>query len=796
LPINLRQVFFDRIYKSTQLGYQTHKSYFLFLTFAGIYLELEGLIHGVNKTEFMETVRPESGPINRRAFLKLSAISGTGLLLGISLINSKNSIAAAKIELTSFEPSAFLKIGSDNRITIMAKNPEIGQGVKTSLPQIIAEELEVEWDKIEVLQADFDSRLGDQFAGGSTAIKENFQILRQVGASAREMLVEAAAKRWQIATDQCYALNGCVYRRNSELKFTYGEVAEDASKINMVENPRLKDPKDFKILGKPIGGVDNKRIVNGSVRFGIDSRPDGALVAVVLRCPVKGGKLKRFDDTEAIKVNGVRQVFDFEYVSADPRDSVNGVAVLADHTWAAMKGRKALKVEWDYQGGENESTENITKMFVKNVSGKGELMLRDDGNVDAALSASSRKIEATYEVPFLSHATMEPMNFFADVQADKCLLIGPTQVPGSVFGRAKEMTGVSDEKISVKMTRVGGGFGRRLTVDYACEAIAISKKAGKPVQVVWTREDDMENDLYRPAGMYHLKGALDEQGNLAAWHINASTTSRYLFANSQRSPHTTEIFPDSFPAGFVGNFRMEYTGVRTKIPTGAWRAPGHNATCLVEQSFVDELAHLAGKDPVDFRLGILGETDKVMPYRDHGGPEYSTKRLKNVIRTAAAKGGWYSPAPTGLYRGFACHFMFGAYVAEIVTISLQGSQNVKVENVFCVVDCGIVVNKSGAANQIEGGIIDGLNAAMNGVIHIEKGSAKQNNFDSYKMMRIREAPKIDVVFIESSDSPEGLGEMALPPVSAALCNAIFSATGKRIRRLPLRLNGMGNVATS
>jgi isoquinoline 1-oxidoreductase subunit beta len=724
--------------------------------------------------------------LTRRNFIKISGLAGSGLVLGLSLI-PKKSVAATSGAI-AFEPNAFLKITPDNKIRIVAKNPEIGQGVKTSLPQIIAEELEVDWKQIEVVQGDLHPGLGDQFAGGSTAIKENFNDLRQVGASAREMLIEAASRRWNTTPDKCYASNGFVFENPGSRKLSYGELADDASKLDPKPNSKLKDPKDFKIIGKSIAGVDNKKIVTGKAQFGIDSRPAGALVAVVIRCPVKGGKVKSFTAETALKVAGVVQVFDFDFPANDPRDAANGVAILAKSTWAALKAKKLVSVEWNYNNGENESSENLTATFTKNVKRKGALMVRDDGNVEEAFKTAAKTVEGLYEVPFLSHATMEPMNFFADVQTDKCLLIGPTQVPGSVAGVASVITGLSPDKITVKMTRVGGGFGRRLTVDYASEAIAISKKSGKPVQVVWTREDDMTNDLYRPAGMYALKASIDVNGKPVAWHINASTTSRYLYAKSQRSPHMTEVFPDGFPAGFVPNFRMEYTAVKTNIATGAWRAPGHNATAFVDQSFVDEVAHLAGKDAVDFRLSLIGTEDKDMPYRDHGGPTYSLKRLRNVIRLAAEKSDWYAKPANGSYRGFACHFMFGAYVAEVVTISVSPAKEIKIENVLAVVDCGIVVNRSGAVNQIQGGLIDGLSTAIHAGIHIENGAVREKNFDSYRLMRMKQAPALDVVLVDSNENPEGLGEMSLPPVAAALCNAIFSATGKRIRKLPIDLN--------
>ncbi len=722
-----------------------------------------------------------SNDLKRRDFLKLSGLAGAGLIISIGLLDSRNAKAAAAKGI--FEPSAYLKIGSDGKIIIMSKNPEIGQGVKTSMPQIIAEELEVDWKQIEVVQAPLNNSLGDQFAGGSTAIKENFTELRKAGAAAKEMLIEAASRKWKVPLNECYASEGFVFRKNTNDKFSYAELAEAASKLNVRENPKLKEKKDYKLIGKAIGGVDNSKIVTGNMEFGIDARPKGMVVASIERCPVFGGKAKNIDDTEALKIPGVEKVIQLD-PTQNPTRMVAGVAVIAKNTWTAMKGRKALKIEWDYQGGEIESDLNLKTQLEKNINSKGEL-LRNDGNVEEAFAKSTKVIEAVYEAPFLAHAPMEPMNYIADVRSDGVDVWGPTQVPGSVRQLATIITGLAGDKIKVMMTRVGGGFGRRLMADYAYEAIYLSKTIGKPVQVVWTREDDMQHDFYRPAGMFKMKGALDENNKLTAWQINASTTSRYDFRGSSDPSYSTEVFPDGFPAGFVPNFRMEYLPAKSKVPRGAWRAPGHNITAWLDQSFLDEMANLAGKDPVAFRLELLGEEDKEMPYSDHGGPVYSTRRLKNVITLAAEKANWNQPATKGTYRGFAAHFMFGAYIAEVVTISMRSTQTIKIEKVVAVCDCGIVINLSGAMNQLEGGIIDGLSSATNGAIHIESGRVKEGNFDDYKMMRMKDAPEIEVHLVDSDESPEGLGEMSLPPVSAALCNAIFRATGKRIRKLPI-----------
>jgi isoquinoline 1-oxidoreductase subunit beta len=746
---------------------------------------------GVQKLN-IETGYENNSELNRRDFLKVSGLAGTGLFIGISFINS----STAKGNVTqhtadTFEPNVYLKIQTDGQVIIMAKNPEIGQGVKTSLPQIIAEELEVAWEQIVVEIAPLDNRFGAQFAGGSTAIHTNFDTLRKAGAAAKEMLIQAAAKKWDVHPDQCYAKAGVVYKTNSTEKFLYSELVAEASTLPIPDNPKLKDSKDFTIIGKAIGGVDNKAIVTGSVEFGLDAKPKGMLVASIERCPYYGGKIKQVDDTASLKVTGVIQVITIE-ASENPTMLVAGVAVIAKNTWAAFKGRKALKIEWELPTGPVESDENLKNQFEKNITSAGQV-IREDGNVDNAFQACSVVHEGTFEAPFLAHAPMEPQNYIADVRHDSVDVWGPTQVPGRVRSIAASLTDIPQEKINVRMTRVGGGFGRRLMADYAAEAIYVSKTIGKPVQVVWTREDDIQHDFYRPAGMYKIKAGLDNNNKLIAWHIKASTTSRGIFSNpNETNPSRTEVFPDGFPAGFVPNFKMEYTPVVSHVPRGAWRAPGHNVTAWLDQSFIDEMAALAKKDPVDFRLEILGKEDKIMPYRDHGGPEYSTKRLKNVIQLAVEKSNWYTPAPRGVYKGFACHFMFGAYVAEVVTISWQESNRFKIDKVWCVVDCGIVVNKSGAINQLECGVIDGLSAALNQAVHIDGGKAIESNFNNYPLLRMKDAPAVEVHLVESNENPEGLGEMALPPIAAALCNAIYAGTGKRVRKLPVNLERLAD----
>lgn len=726
--------------------------------------------------------------IDRRNFLRVAGLSSAGLLLSFPL---KSKGVDNELEDVIFSPNAFLHIGTDGSIVIMAKNPEIGQGVKTSLPMIIAEELEVDWDQVEVRHADADSRMGSQFSGGSTAIKTNWDSLRKAGATAREMLIEAAANQWAVDKSNCFARSGKVHNKLNKETLPYAQLAEAASKLETPSDPPLKAKEDYRIIGTEKPDVDNKAIAMGKPIFGMDAKSKGMLVATITKCPVFGGKVKSFDPASAMQVKGVVNVIEIK-----PTESrtllVAGVAVVAKNTWAAMKGQKALKVEWDFAGGEAESTARMNKEFTEKVNRKGDYELRNDGSVESAFQEADQVLEGTFEVPFLYHATMEPMSYIADLKEDSCEFWGSTQATGGIKGVPKLIgIDIPREKVVVHQARTGGGFGRRLMGDYAAEATYLSNELKAPVQVLWTREEDIQHDFYRPAGMYKLKAALKD-GKISAWHINAATTSRYLFRRAKAEPHGTELFPDGFPAGFIPNFKMEYTAQATKVSTGAWRAPGHNATAFVDQSFVNELAHAAGKDHLDFTLEILGEEDKIMPYRDHGGPDYSTKRLKNVIRLVAEKSNWHQPTPTGIHRGFAAHFMFGSYVAEVIEISMPSNGLPKIEKVYAVVDCGIVVNRLGAKAQIEGGIIDALSATLFGAITIEKGRTVQSNFDSYRMLKLGEAPDVEIHLVDSKERPEGLGEISLPPVNAALCNAIFAATGKRIRKLPLKNHELFN----
>ncbi|TAF64965.1 MAG: xanthine dehydrogenase family protein molybdopterin-binding subunit [Cytophagales bacterium] len=715
---------------------------------------------------------------SRRDFLKITALAGGGLFLGFHWVGGKELPIVEEIEM-----NAFLRINTDGSIVLMAKNPEIGQGVKTSLPMIIAEELEVNWEQIQVQQAGLDKRLGAQFAGGSTAINTNFEVLRKAGASAREMLLEAAAKRWGIDKSNCFAKEGKIGRKDQpNTTLSYAELVAEASKIPVPTDPPLKDPKNFSIIGKKTKGVDNEKIATGKPLYGIDVFVEGMYYAAIAKPTVFGATIQSIDDTEARKIAGVKEIITIE-PTENPTLLSAGVAVIATNTWAAFKAKEALKITWNTASYESETSETISKQLQNLVKQKGEV-LRNDGNVEEAFTKAKTIVEANYEVPFLAHATMEPMNYTAHIQGNKATLWGSTQVPGACETILKVLAPeVLPENTQLHLSRIGGGFGRRLMADYMAEAIFLSRKLQAPVQVVWTREDDMQHDFYRPTGYHAMKVGLNEKNEIIAWSVNHASTSRAIYRDKKAQAYKTEIFPEGFPAGLIPNFYMQYSPYDAKIPRGAWRAPGHNATAFVDQSFLDEICLLTKQDPVELRLKLLGE-DRIMPYTDHGGP-YDTKRYKNVIRLLAEKAEWSNTKlEQNTARGFAAHYIFGSYVALIAEVTMKEGLPV-VKKIYASVDCGRIINPSGAEAQIEGGIIDGLSAALYGKISIDKGGVVQQNFNDYPLLRIKETPEIEMFFVESQETPQGLGEMSLPPVAAAVCNAIARLTNKRVRQLPI-----------
>ncbi|HZS48155.1 MAG TPA: molybdopterin cofactor-binding domain-containing protein [Blastocatellia bacterium] len=733
--------------------------------------------------------------LNRRSFLKISATAAGGLLIATHF--KTNVVSGDALE--TFTPNAFVRIDADDTITIWFKCSEIGQNVKTSMSVIIADELEANWNKVKVVQADLNPKLyGAQGSGGSDNITSQWEQLRQVGAMGREILIAAAAQTWSVPADNCVARNSEVIHQSSGRKLSYGALVGTAAKMPVPKTePKLKDSKDFRLIGANLTGVDNLPIATGKPLFGIDVRVPGMLRASIERCPAFNGKVASVDSSKALAVPGVRNVIKIDGRD-NPTEMMSGVAVVADSTWAAMKGREALSVTWDEGPVKSESTSGLLKQF-RELSAKPGKVLRTSGDIDTAFNQSAKVLEAEYQAPFLAHVTMEPQNCVAHVHDGKCEIWGPLQSPGSARRLVSNMTEIPVENIHVHITRIGGGFGRRLMSDYAAEAAAVSRAVNAPVQVIWTREDDIQHDYYRPAGYHRVKAGLDQKGNISVWKHHLVNVSRNAYRKDPRPAELTEIYglftpKDSDLASnlemdlvpvLIPNCRLEYTEVKTGIPTGAWRAPAHNVNAFVIETLLDELAHMARKDPVDLRLSILG--DKVdfpfKPTADNPTP-YNPSRMKAVLQLAAEKGGWGKTPPTGIGRGIAGHFTFSSYAAHVVDLSVDSKNNVKIHRVVSAVDTGITVSPSGIEAQTQSGIIDGISAAFWGGITVENGRVQESNFSDYRLMRIKEAPQIEVHILKNSERPSG--EIALPPIAPAVANAIFAVTGKRIRQLPFR----------
>jgi isoquinoline 1-oxidoreductase beta subunit len=720
--------------------------------------------------------------MRRREFVQVGASAAGGLLVTVALPARVGSTGSAALAPGS-ALGAFLEIAADGGVTIAAKNPEIGQGMKTALPLILAEELDVPWERVRVVQADLDEpRFGDQFSGGSTGISDNWNALRTAGAVARRMLVEAAAARWSVPASDCTTADGAVLHAATARRLDYGALVADAARRPVPAEAPRKDPTRYRLVGTRVGGVENPGIVTGRAQYGLDARAPGMLYASVLHPPF-GHRLAGLDSSRAERIPGVRRIVRIE-PQPSPLHLRQGVAVVADSTWAAMQGARALESRWEAVA-EHPVIDSaaLRANMLAAVEHPGE-PIRNDGDVGAAFASAARTIEATYEVPLLAHVPMEPMNCLADVRADRAEVWGPMQNPGGVQGVVARVTGLDRAAVRVHLTRAGGGFGRRLLSDYAAEAATVSKAVGRPVQVVWTREEDLRQDFYRPCGVHRLRAALDAAGRVVAWDQHLANPSRAAYALSKDPPVDSELYADDFPARFLSNVRLAYTPVANGIPLGAWRSTLHSSNAFAVQSFVDELAHAQGRDPLEVRLELIGAPRR-LEYGGHGGPVFDTGRLAGVLRLVADRAGWSRPLPAGRARGIAGHFTFGSYAAHVVEVSVAPAGGVRVDRVVVAVDCGRVVSLSGAEAQVQGGVLDGLSAALHGEITVEGGRTVQANFDSYRLLRLREAPRVEAFFVPSAEPPTGLGEPPVPPVAPALANAVFALTGERIRRLPM-----------
>jgi isoquinoline 1-oxidoreductase subunit beta len=731
--------------------------------------------------------------IDRRSFLKVTAAGAGGVLIGLYVQPKAAGQNRGGPPVPPPDPHTYIKIAADGTVTIVAKNPEVGQGIKTMLPMLIADELDADWKSVKIEQADFDdTKYAGQIAGGSTATPTNWIPMRQAGAAGRAMLITAAAQTWSVPESECTTASGRVYHKASNRSLGYGELAAKMAALPMpdLKTLKLKDPADFKIIGVSQTQRELPNILTGKPIFGIDVVVPGMLYAVFEKCGVFGGKVVSSNIDDIKKLPGVKNAF--VVTRPDITDTVipgdpgleNGIAILAETWWHAQSARKKLQVNWDEGPRANYSSTGFAQRAQELNQQAPQRTIRKDGDPDAAMSGAAKVVEAAYSYPFIAHAPLEPQNCTAHFKDGKCEIWTNSQIPGSGRRLAAQALGIPESDVTLHMVRGGGGFGRRLTNDYVAEAAYISKEAGVPVKLLWSREDDMAHDYYRPGGFQFLKAGIDANGKIVAWHNHFIS-----YGDGDRFVSAGAMGPTEFPQRFIPNYHLQASVQPLGIRTGSLRAPSSNAFGFVIQSFIDELAHAAGKDPVEFRLALLDSaTSAEQGLDDRGRPGLNAGRMKGVVQLVAEKSGWGKRTlPKGTAMGVAFHYSHLGYFAEVAEVAVDSANKVKINKIWVAADVGSqIINPSAAENIIQGGIIDGLSELMDQQITIENGRVVESNYDKHKMVRLTQAPaEIEVHYLKTNNTPTGLGEPAMPPVLPAVANAIFTATGKRVRSLPI-----------